>query len=70
MRLALKTLSYGVLHVGVATTVAYALTGNLVTALGIGLLEPVVQTGVFAVHEWLWERKPVAAPTTPSPVYD
>ena len=60
MRLMLKTLTYATLHVGVATTVAYALTGNLAVALGIGLIEPIVQTGVFAVHEWLWERKPAA----------
>lgn len=57
MRLLLKTLSYGVTHIVVATAVAYALTGNLLVALGIGLIEPIVQTGVFAVHDWLWERE-------------
>jgi uncharacterized membrane protein len=24
-------------------------------ALGIGLIEPFVQTGVFALHDWFWE---------------
>ncbi len=56
MRLAIKTASYGTVHIGVATGVAYALTGDLAIALGIGLLEPVVQTVVYAVHERLWER--------------
>ncbi len=59
MRLMLKTASYGVLHVIVAISVAYALTGNMLIAVGIGLVEPLVQTVVFSVHEWLWERKAV-----------
>lgn len=57
MRLLYKTLSYAVVHVAVATTVAYVLTGNWLIAAGIGLIEPVVQTLVFPLHEWLWERK-------------
>lgn len=57
MRLLTKTASYGLTHIVVATGVAYALTGNLAAALGIGLLEPIIQTGVFTVHEWLWEGK-------------
>lgn len=55
MRLALKTGSYGIVHVFVATGVAYALTDDLAVALGIGLLEPIVQTVVFAIHERAWE---------------
>ncbi|MEM9965561.1 MAG: DUF2061 domain-containing protein [Asticcacaulis sp.] len=57
MRLAAKTLSYGLVHVVVAASVAYVLTGSWAIALGIGLLEPVVQTLVFPLHEKLWERK-------------
>ena len=57
MRLALKTASYGITHVAVATAVAYALTGNMAAAIGIGLIEPIIQTGVFSVHEYLWESR-------------
>ncbi|MBI1362966.1 MAG: DUF2061 domain-containing protein [Proteobacteria bacterium] len=57
MRLLLKTISYGSLHVCVATTVAYTLTGNFALSLGIGLLEPLVQTLVFPLHEWVWEHR-------------
>lgn len=57
MRLALKTMSYGATHIVVATLVAYALTGNLMAAVGIGLIEPIIQTGVFTLHEMLWEGK-------------
>lgn len=65
MRLAAKTVSYGCLHVIVATGVAFALTGNVAISLGIGLIEPLVQTMVFPLHEWLWESKPAdrQAPT-------
>jgi uncharacterized membrane protein len=57
MRLFLKTISYGAVHLIVATSVAYALTENLAIALGIGIIEPVIQTGVFALHDYLWESK-------------
>ncbi len=56
MRLVLKTISYGITHIAVATAVAYAITGNLTMALGLGLIEPIVQTGVFALHDYLWGR--------------
>jgi len=58
MRLVYKTISYGAIHLCVATAVAYALTGNLAIALSIGIIEPIVQTGVFALHDWVWEKKP------------
>ena len=57
MKIVAKTITYGVLHIIVATLVAYALTGNLAIALGIGLIEPIVQTFVFSIHEWVWEGK-------------
>ncbi len=58
-KLAMKTASYGAIHVMVATSIAYLLTGDFAAAAGIGLLEPIVQTGVFAIHEQLWESTPV-----------
>ena len=59
MRLALKTTSYSITHIIVATSVAYLLTGNLLAALGIGLVEPIVQTAVYSLHEYLWEHPKV-----------
>ena len=61
MRLATKTLTYGIAHIAVATAVAYALTGNLAASIGIGLIEPIIQTGVFTLHEILWEGRPGGA---------
>lgn len=57
MRLLLKTISYGITHITVATLVAFALTGNLIAAITIGLVEPIIQTGVFAIHDYIWENK-------------
>lgn len=55
MRFALKTMSYGLTHVVVAAAVVYAITGDFALAIGIGLIEPVVQTAAFIVHEYFWE---------------
>lgn len=64
MRLMAKTLSYGVVHIAVAATVAFVLSGNWMIAVGIGLLEPVVQMAIYPLHEWLWERRKDKAQST------
>ena len=51
-----KTLSYYVLHISVAAVVAYAVTGDLVAALTLSLLEPTVQAFVYFFHEKAWQR--------------
>jgi uncharacterized membrane protein len=53
---ALKTLSYSLMHLVVAMSVAFALTGDWRAALAIGLIEPAVQTAAYAIHERIWER--------------
>lgn len=59
MRRIAKTGTYCMLHIMVATLVAYALSGNWHVALGIGLIEPLVQTFVFYFHETAWESRSV-----------
>lgn len=56
MRTAKKTVSYAIMHLTVAITVAYALTRDWRAALAIGLVEPVFQTLAFALHERVWDR--------------
>ena len=58
MRRIAKTASYWLVHISVAFTLAYVLTGNLAAAMAMGLLEPTVQALVFFLHDWLWERAP------------
>ncbi len=55
-QIALKTLTYGVMHFTVAVAVAYALTHDIRTALAIGMIEPLVQTVFFTVHDRIWSR--------------
>ncbi len=57
MRRIAKTGSYWCVHIGVAVSLAYLLTGNLTAAMAIGFLEPTVQAFVFYFHDMLWERK-------------
>jgi uncharacterized membrane protein len=58
MRSIAKTATYWVLHISVASSLAFALTGDINAALAIGLLEPSVQAVVFFFHERAWERVP------------
>jgi len=51
-----KTLSYATMHMTVAITIAFLLSGSWRVALAIGLVEPCVQTVCFFFHERLWHR--------------
>lgn len=51
-----KTASYYVVHITVAAAVAYAVTGDLIIAFTLSLLEPTVQAFAFFFHEKAWER--------------
>ena len=55
-KVALKTVTYGLMHFTVAVSVAYALTRDIGIALAIGTIEPLVQTVFFTVHDRVWTR--------------
>ena len=55
-QIALKTVTYSVMHFVVAVSVAIALTRNWHLALAIGLVEPLVQTVFFTLHDRIWAR--------------
>lgn len=46
------------MHMVVAIAVAWAISGDWRVALGIGLIEPLVQTVAYTIHERLWNRGP------------
>lgn len=52
----LKTFTYSIMHICVATMLAFIISGSWAIALSIGLLEPLVQTVFFYCHERVWER--------------
>ncbi|MBR9728932.1 DUF2061 domain-containing protein [Shewanella intestini] len=51
-----KTLTFALLHFGVAFTVTYLLTGSVVLGGAVALIEPAVNTVVFYFHEKVWKK--------------
>ncbi|MCE2926283.1 MAG: DUF2061 domain-containing protein [Rickettsiales bacterium] len=51
-----KTLTYCLMHFAVAIAVAYAISGSWEIALAIGIIEPLVQTFFFNMHERGWNK--------------
>jgi uncharacterized membrane protein len=51
---ALKPVTYSLMHLTVAIAVAYALTRDWRIALGVGVIEPMVQTVAYMLHEKAW----------------
>ena len=62
----LKTLTFAVLHFSIAFTVAYLLTGSLLTGGLIALIEPACNTVAFYFHEKAWQRFGRSTPANPS----
>jgi uncharacterized membrane protein len=60
----MKTGTYSLAHLAVAVSVAYAVTLDLRAALAVGLIEPLVQTLAYHLHERLWARR-AGAPLQP-----
>lgn len=56
MRLALKTGACSLMHLTVAIAVAYAITQDWRAALAVGIIEPLVQTAAFFLHDRAWAR--------------
>lgn len=61
MRDLAKTTTYGTMHFFIAVAVAYAITGSWRLAFGIGLIEPLVQTLFYNLHERAWRLSPAIA---------
>lgn len=51
---AFKPATYSIMHLSVAITVAYVLTRDWRIALGVGVIEPMVQTVAYMLHEKAW----------------
>jgi uncharacterized membrane protein len=51
---AFKPVTYSIMHLTVAIGVAYALTQDWRIALGVGVIEPMVQTVAYMIHEKAW----------------
>jgi uncharacterized membrane protein len=51
-----KTLTFACVHFTVAFTIAYLLTGSVTISGALALLEPMVNTVAYYVHEKAWQR--------------
>lgn len=58
-----KTMTFAILHFGVAFTVAYLLTGSILIGGLMALVEPACNTVVFYFHEKAWKHFEKAQPT-------
>jgi len=54
-----KTVTFAAIHFSIATTLAYALTGDFLLGSLIALIEPSINTVAFYAHERVWRKVPV-----------
>jgi len=51
-----KTISFATIHMGVAFTVGYVMTGDLAVGGALALVEPLCNTVAYYFHEKVWNR--------------
>ena len=51
-----KTVSFAVVHFGVAFSIGYLLTGSVGIASALALAEPMANTVAYYFHERAWQR--------------
>ena len=63
----LKTITFAILHFGVAFSIAYLLTGSIGISSAVALIEPMANTVVFYFHEKAWQRHERKKASKPQP---
>jgi uncharacterized membrane protein len=53
----IKTISFAWVHFSVAFGVTFALTGSVSIATGVSLIEPLLNTIAFYLHERAWTNR-------------
>ena len=56
-----KTISFALVHFTVAFSVGWLLSGSLLVGGAIALVEPVINTVAYHLHEQAWSRRQGAA---------
>ena len=51
-----KTATFAAVHMTVAFSVAYLMTGSVAVGSAVALVEPAVNTIAYFFHEKVWER--------------
>ena len=52
-----KTISFAIVHMTVAFTVVYLMTGNVMAGGVVALIEPMCNTVAYHFHERFWSRR-------------
>lgn len=52
----LKTLTFTTMHITIAFTVVYLMTGNVMVGGAVALIEPLCNSVGYFFHERIWER--------------
>ncbi|MBY5923098.1 DUF2061 domain-containing protein [Ferrimonas balearica] len=52
----LKTFTFAVMHFSIAFALAYLITGSIVIGGLLAVLEPMVNTVGYVIHEKVWKR--------------
>lgn len=52
-----KTLSFAIIHFAVAFSLSWLLTGSVVIASALALLEPLANTVAFFFHDMWWTKR-------------
>ena len=53
----LKTVTFAILHMSVAFSVVWLMTGSWALGGAVALIEPAINTVAYFVHEKVWERR-------------
>jgi len=52
----IKTMTFAMIHMSVAFTVGYLMTGDVMVGGALALVEPMVNTVAYYFHEKVWHR--------------
>jgi uncharacterized membrane protein len=52
----LKTLTFTVMHISIAFTIVYLMTGSVMVGGAVALVEPLCNSVGYFLHERVWER--------------
>jgi len=59
-----KTISFAIIHMSVAFTVGYVMTGNIAVGGALAIVEPLCNTVAYYFHEKVWLRYSAASNKT------
>ena len=53
----LKTVTFTLMHISIAFTIVYLMTGDFMVGGAVALVEPLCNSVAYFFHERVWERK-------------